>query len=71
MSEQWTAPHMLRQQASAMRSFPGSFRSSKYGKTSSITAFTMPEASVAAEWQWIQPCVWTMLEIALPIPPTG
>ena len=30
--------------------------------SSSISAFTMPEASVAAEWQWIQPCVWTMFD---------
>ena len=29
------------------------------------------EASVAAEWQWTHPCVWTMFEIALPMPPTG
>jgi hypothetical protein len=31
-----------------------------------MTAFTTPEASVAAEWQCTQPCVCTMLEIAAP-----
>ncbi len=36
-----------------------------------MTALTTPEASVAAEWQWTHPWVWTMLEMAGPIPPTG
>jgi hypothetical protein len=71
MSEQCTAPHMLRQQARAMRSLAGSFhRSVKYGQLVHH-ALTTPEASVAAEWQCTQPWVWTMLEMALPVPPTG
>ena len=28
-----------------------------------MMAFTRPEASVAALWQWIHPCVWTILEM--------
>ena len=36
-----------------------------------MTDLTTPEASVAAEWQCTQPWVWTMFEIALPMPPTG
>ncbi len=72
MSEQCTAPHMLRQQARAIRSFPGiGFVPSKYSCRSSMTHFTTPDASVAAEWQWTHPWVWTMLEMAAPIPPTG
>src|SRR4030067_3027410 len=71
MSEQCTAPHMLRQQAKAMRNFPGRSIFSKRGKRSSITAFTTPEASLAAEWQCTQPCAWTMLVIDGPLPPTG
>jgi len=72
MSEQCTAPHMFRQQAKAMRSLAGSLAEpSKYGKSSSIRALTTPEASVAAEWQWTQPWVWTTLVIPEPIPPTG
>ena len=66
MSEQWQAPHMLTQQASATRSFAGSVHAGKVPVSSSITAFTSPEASVAAEWQWIQPWVCTMLLTALP-----
>ena len=51
MSEQCTAPHMFKQQATATRSLPGSFISEKYSYKSSITHLTIPEASVAAEWQ--------------------
>ena len=43
----------------------------KWSASASITAFTMPDASVAAEWQWTQPCVCTMLLIELLVPPTG
>ena len=66
MSEQWTAPHMFKQQAKATRILPGSFISAKYSNKSSITALTTPEASVAAEWQCTQPCVCPMAEIELP-----
>src|SRR5659263_426188 len=59
MSEAWTAPHMFRQQATATRSLAGSFSEVKYSASSSMTAFTKPEASVAAEWQCTQPWVWT------------
>ena len=41
------------------------------GYSASITHFTMPEASVADEWQCTQPCVWTMLLMLLLVPPTG
>ena len=51
MSEQCTAPHMLTQQASATRSLAGSSIPVKWPISSSISALTMPEASVAAEWQ--------------------
>ena len=72
MSEQCTAPHMFRQQARAIRSLPGiGLVPSKYSCRSSMTHFTTPDASVAAEWQCTQPCVCTMLEMAFPIPPTG
>src|SRR3990172_10709529 len=70
-SEQWTAPHMLRQHATATRRLAGSFISTKYSYSSSIMDFTRPEASVAALWQWTQPCVWMTLEIEWPVPPTG
>ena len=55
ISEQCTAPHMFRQHASEMRQYAGSFMSAKYSYRSSITALTMPDASVAGVWQWIQP----------------
>ncbi len=73
MSEQCTAPHMFRQHASAMRSLPGNRLACRRSTRarSSITAFTTPDASVAAEWQCTQPCVCTMLEMAGPMPPTG
>ena len=71
MSEQCTAPHMFRQQATAIRSLAGSFSSTKYGNSSSIMHFTRPEASVAEEWQCTQPCVWTMLLMLALVPPTG
>ncbi len=71
MSEQCTAPHMLRQQANATRTFAGRSDLSKCGKSSSMSAFTTPDASDAAEWQCTQPCVWTMLVIPAPVPPTG
>jgi len=51
MSEQCTAPHMLTQHASAIRSLPGRSIDVKCPTSSSISALTMPEASVAAEWQ--------------------
>ena len=57
MSEQCTAPHMFRQQARAMRSLAGRFWCVNWSHKASITAFTMPEASVAEEWQWTQPWV--------------
>src|SRR5512143_450461 len=71
MSEQWTAPHMLRQQAKATRTLAGRSVRSKCGKSSSISDFTTPEASEAAEWQCTQPWVWTMLVMPGPVPPTG
>jgi hypothetical protein len=71
MSEQCTAPHMFTQQASAMRSLPGRSIPVNRPISSSISALTMPDASVAAEWQWIHPWVCTMFEIELPVPPTG
>src|SRR5574342_952066 len=71
MSEQWTAPHMFRQQAKATRSLAGRSERSKWGKSSSMSDFTTPEASEAAEWQCTQPWVWTMLVMAGPVPPTG
>jgi hypothetical protein len=43
----------------------------KSANSSSITALTGPEASVAGVWQWIQPWVWTMLVTPAPVPPTG
>ena len=70
MSEQCTAPHMFRQHATAMRSFPGSRIRVNSSASSSITTFTSPDASVADEWQCTHPCVCTTLEIAFPIPPT-
>ena len=62
---------MFRQQATAMRNLAGRFSCVKWSQSASITALTMPEASVAAEWQWIQPCVCTMLLMELLVPPTG
>ena len=62
---------MLRQQATAMRSLPGSLSSLKYGKSASIMLFTRPEASVAELWQCTQPWVCTMLLMVRPVPPTG
>src|SRR5512136_3392975 len=56
MSEQCTAPHMLRQQAYATRSFDGRLLEPvKYGNSRSITDLTTPDASDAEEWQWTQP----------------
>ena len=46
-------------------------RSRSSGCSSSMIALTSAEASVAALWQWIQPWVWTMLLMELPVPPTG
>jgi hypothetical protein len=43
----------------------------KSAKTSSMVALTVPEASVAGVWQWIQPWVWTMLVMPAPVPPIG
>ena len=43
----------------------------KRSYSASITALTMPEASVAGEWQWIHPWVCTMLLSELAVPPTG
>ena len=37
MSEQWTAPHMLRQQARAMRSFAGRSSCVKWSQSASMT----------------------------------
>src|ERR1035438_4929952 len=71
ISEQCTAPHMFTQQASATRSLAGRSWRVKCGYSSSIRALTMPEASVAAEWQWIQPWVCTTLLMELLVPPTG
>ncbi len=71
MSEQCTAPHMFRQQARAMRTWEGRLMVAKYPCSSSMTAFTGPEASVAGVWQWTQPWVWTMLVTECPVPPTG
>ena len=71
ISEQCTAPHMFRQQARAMRSLAGRSSCVKWSNSASITLFTNPEASVAAEWQCTQPCVCTMLLIELLVPPTG
>src|SRR5512140_2778617 len=53
ISEQCTAPHILRQQASAIRTRAGRVFVVKYSWSSSITDFTTPEASVAGVWQWI------------------
>ena len=52
---------MFRQQASAMRTRAGRLFVVKYSWSSSMTAFTTPEASVAGVWQWIQPWVCTTL----------
>src|ERR1035441_11077635 len=71
ISEQCTAPHMFTQHAKATRSLAGRSCRVKCGCSSSIRALTMPEASVAAEWQWIQPCVCTTLLMELLVPPTG
>ena len=71
MSEQCTAPHMLRQQARAIRTWAGSLWLPKYSNRSSMTALTMPEASMAGVWQWTQPWVWTMLVTEWPVPPMG
>src|ERR1019366_4369952 len=71
MSEQCTAPHMLRQQAIAMRTRAGRLSCVKRSYSASITDFTIPEASVAAEWQWLHPWVWTTLLMEAPVPPTG
>ena len=38
---------------------------------SSIKAFTTPEASVAGMSQCSQPCVCEIMEMELPVPPTG
>ncbi len=46
MSEQCTAPHMLRQQARAILTWAGSLWLPKYSNRSSMTALTMPEASM-------------------------
>ena len=51
MSEQCTAPHMFRQQAMETFSLAGRSSFLKYSNRSSITALTVPEASVAALWQ--------------------
>src|SRR5512144_482975 len=61
MSEQCTAPHILRQQARAILTRAGSFVVVKYSWSSSMTAFTTPEASVAGVWQCTQPWVCTTL----------
>src|SRR5512143_2996182 len=63
ISEQCTAPHMFRQQARAIRTRAGRVFVVKYSWSSSMTAFTTPEASVAGVWQCTQPWVWTTLLI--------
>src|SRR3972149_3105430 len=71
MSEQCTAPHMLRQQARAILTWAGSLWLPKYSNRSSITALTVPAASVAGVWQCTQPWVWTMLLTEWPVAPMG
>src|SRR4030042_2652737 len=71
MSEQCTAPHIFRQQARAILTWAGSLWLPKYSYRSSITALTMPEASMAGVWQWTQPWVWTILLTEWPVAPRG
>ncbi len=71
ISEQCTAPHMLMQQASEMRTGAGRRMDLKSSYMTSMMDFTGPDASVAGVWQCTQPWVCTMLVTPAPVPPTG
>src|SRR6202142_777614 len=55
ISEQWTAPHIFVQHATASLTLPGVVFSLKYSCRSSMMTFTRPDASVHALWQCIHP----------------
>jgi len=50
-SEQWQAPHMFRQQATATRTMAGIRMLVNSSNSSSMMTLTVPEASVAGVWQ--------------------
>ena len=71
MSEQCTAPHMLMQQARAMRTGAGRRMSFEVVKDGVHHAFHRAGGVGGGVWQCTQPWVCTMLLMPAPVPPTG